>query len=89
MGAGGGYSTELLARAVAPSGAVYAQDAPDASPRARERLEARMKTAAMKSVVRVERPFDDPVPSDVRDLDLVTFFFAYHARPTCRSTAPG
>jgi predicted methyltransferase len=78
MGAGGGYSTELLARAVAPSGAVYAQDAPDASPRARERLEARMKTAAMKSVVRVERPFDDPVPSDVRDLDLVTFFFAYH-----------
>lgn len=24
------------------------------------------------------RPFDDPVPADVRDLDLITFFFAYH-----------
>jgi len=24
------------------------------------------------------RPFDDPLPADVRDLDLVTFFFFYH-----------
>jgi predicted methyltransferase len=78
MGAGGGYSTELLARAVAPTGVVYGQDAPDASPRAKERFDARTKTPAMKNVVRVERPFDDPVPADVRDLDLITFFFAYH-----------
>src|SRR4051812_44502416 len=41
MGAGGGYSTELLARAVAPGGVVYGQDAPDASERAKERFEAR------------------------------------------------
>ena len=78
MGAGGGYSTELLARAVAPTGIVYAQDSPDAGPRAKERFEARMKTPAMKNVVRLERPFDDPVPPDVRDLDLITFFFFYH-----------
>ncbi len=78
MGAGGGYSTELLARAVGPAGAVYAQDAPDANPRARERFEARMKTPAMKNVVRLERPFDDPLPPGVRDLDMVTFFFFYH-----------
>src|SRR5262245_41793644 len=29
MGAGGGYSTELLARAVGPGGVVYGQNAPD------------------------------------------------------------
>jgi predicted methyltransferase len=78
MGAGGGYSTELLARAVGPSGTVYAQDAADANPRARERFDARIKTPAMKNVVRLERPFDDPVPAEVRSLDVVTFFFFYH-----------
>src|SRR3954451_1119561 len=62
MGAGGGYSTELLARAVAPGGVVYAQDAPDASERAKERFDARMRTPAMKNVQRLARPFDDPVP---------------------------
>ena len=30
MGAGGGYSTELMARAVAPNGKVYGQNPPDA-----------------------------------------------------------
>ena len=24
------------------------------------------------------RPFDDPLPADVRDLDLITFLFFYH-----------
>src|SRR5262245_30213234 len=42
MGAGGGYSTELLARSVGPTGIVYAQNAPNVSPRAKERFEARM-----------------------------------------------
>jgi predicted methyltransferase len=78
MGAGGGYSTELLARAAGPRGAVYAQESPAASPRARERFEERAKTSAMKNVVRVLRDYDDPIPPNVRDLDLVTFFFAYH-----------
>src|SRR5437899_12315360 len=32
----------------------------------------------MRNVVRVLRAYDDPVPSGVRDLDLITFFFAYH-----------
>jgi predicted methyltransferase len=73
MGAGGGYSTELMARAVGPSGTVYGQDS-----QARERFDERAKGAAMKNVVRVVRPFDDPVPPDVKDLDLVTFFFFYH-----------
>jgi predicted methyltransferase len=77
MGAGAGYSTELMARAVSPSGKVYGQDFETAA-RAKERFEARMKTDAMKNVVALERPFDDPLPDDVRNLDLVTFFFFYH-----------
>jgi predicted methyltransferase len=78
MGAGGGYSTELMARAVGPSGKVYGQDSADTNARARERFEARMKTPAMKNVVPLVRNFDDPVPADVHDLDLITFFFFYH-----------
>ena len=78
MGAGGGYSTELMARAAGPSGKVYGQNAPDLGGRAKERIEARVQTPAMKNVVMLARPFDDPVPADVRDFDLITFFFYYH-----------
>jgi predicted methyltransferase len=78
MGAGGGYSTELMARAVAPGGTVYGQNPADIFPRAKENFLARMKTAAMKDAVALERPFDDPVPADMHDLDLITFLFYYH-----------
>jgi predicted methyltransferase len=78
MGAGGGYSTELMARAVGSAGVVYAQDAEPINARAKEAFEARAKTPAMKNVVRALRPFDDPVPPDAKDLDLITFFFFYH-----------
>ena len=73
MGAGGGYSTELMARAVGATGKVYGQD-----DKARERFEARAKTPAMANVTYVVRAFDDPVPPDVKNLDVVTYFFAYH-----------
>ena len=46
MGAGGGYSTELMARAVGPSGKVYGQNAQE-----RERFVERLKTPAMKKPV--------------------------------------
>jgi len=78
MGAGGGYSTELMARAVAPNGVVYGQNPPDFGGRAKESFEARIKTPPMKDVIVDLRKFDDPVPPDVKDLDLITFFFAYH-----------
>jgi predicted methyltransferase len=78
MGAGGGYSTELMARAVAPKGTVYAQNMPNLFQKAKANFEARMQTPAMKSVTPLFRPFDDPTPAEVRDLDLITFFFFYH-----------
>jgi len=78
MGAGAGYSTELLARAVGPRGTVYAQDAPAIAERLKGRFDERAKSPAMKNVVRVVRDYDDPLPPEARDLDLVTFFFFYH-----------
>src|SRR5246127_5666857 len=78
MGAGGGYSTELMARAVAPNGVVYGQNPADIGERAKTRFDARLKTPAGKNIVSVARPFDDPLPADVRDLDLITFLFFYH-----------
>jgi predicted methyltransferase len=78
MGAGAGYSTELLARAVGPGGKVYAQESPEGSPRARERFAERAKTPAMRNVVQVLRAYDDPAPPGAPQFDLVTFFFAYH-----------
>lgn len=78
MGAGGGYSTELMARAVAPNGVVYGQNAADLGERQKTSFEARTKSPAGKNIVSVVRPFDDPVPPDVKDLDLITFFFFYH-----------
>src|SRR6185503_17309721 len=62
MGAGGGYSTELMARSVGPTGKVYGQDSAETNARARERFVARMKTPPMSKVIEVVRPFDDPLP---------------------------
>lgn len=81
IGAGGGYSTELLARGVGPSGVVYAQDPPGSNERALAAFTARAKGPAMKNVVRVLRPFEDPVPPEARGLDMITCFFEYHEAP--------
>jgi len=78
MGAGGGYSTEMLARIVAPGGTVYSQNPAGMFPGAIKAYEARSKSPAMKNAVRVERPFEDPLPPGVAGLDLITFFFFYH-----------
>src|SRR6202047_3502920 len=65
MGAGGGYSTELIARAVAPNGKVYGQNPADLPEKPKATFEVRLKTPAMKDVVADIRPFDDPVAPDV------------------------
>ena len=74
-----GYSAELLARAVGPSGAVYAQDSAAVIERfVKDKFDIRARKPVMKNVVHVVREFDDPIPPDVSNLDLITFFFAYH-----------
>jgi len=79
MEANAGYSTELLARTVGPSGTVYAQDSAAVIERfVKDKFDIRAKKPVMKNVVHVVRNFDDPIPPDVGGLDLITFFFAYH-----------
>src|SRR5262245_62425425 len=67
-----------MARAVAPAGVVYGQNPADLPERAKTRFEARLKTPAGKNIVSLVRPFDDPVPANVGNLDLITFLFFYH-----------
>ena len=71
MGAGGGYSTELMARAVAPNGKAYGQYPADGPQRAIDAFNARLKAPAMSNAVADFRPFDDPIPPDVSNLDLI------------------
>jgi predicted methyltransferase len=78
MGAGAGYSTELLARAVGARGVVYAQESAAVMERVKDKFDIRAQSPAMKNVVHMIRNYDDPVPADVKGLDLITFFFAYH-----------
>jgi predicted methyltransferase len=78
MGAGAGYSTELLARAVGPGGAVYAQESAFVMERVKDKFDIRAQSPAMKNVTHIIRNYDDPVSPDVSGLDMITFFFAYH-----------
>jgi predicted methyltransferase len=71
MEASAGYSTELLA--------VYAQDSAAVIERfVKDKFDIRAQKPAMKNVVHVIRDFDDPIPPEIGQFDLITFFFAYH-----------
>jgi predicted methyltransferase len=78
MGAGAGYSTELMARAVGPRGVVYAQESALVMERVKDRFDIRAQKPDMKNVVHAIRNYDDPIPPEAGSLDLITFFFAYH-----------
>ena len=79
MGAGGGYTTELLQRAVGTSGLVYGQNSPGLLEKFLEKpWSARLAKPLMQRVVRLNRDFDAPFTADVRPLDAVTLVFFYH-----------
>ena len=118
LSAAGGYTTELLARAIGPSGVVYGQSrprdpsraptppaapegnsnptaasgtapttapappagAPRPSPVALEERDSALRSAGVKAapITAVVRPFEDPVPPELADFDLVTLMFNYH-----------
>jgi predicted methyltransferase len=79
IGAGGGYTTELLARAVGPKGVVYAQNTKTIIEKfVGPAWEKRLASPADKNVKGVVREFDEPLPPDAKDLDLVVIAFIYH-----------
>ena len=79
LGAGGGYTAELLARTVGPTGKVYAQNSQFLLDRfAQQPWTERLTKPVMANVVRLDRPFDDPFPPDVKDLDAVLIVLFYH-----------
>jgi predicted methyltransferase len=79
LGAGLGYTAELLARIVGPKGVVYAQNDKFILERfAQAPWSARLRKPVMKNVVRVDREFDDPLPPEIRDLDAVLMILFYH-----------
>jgi predicted methyltransferase len=79
LGAGSGYTTELLARSVGPTGAVYAQnDKLTIEKFVGESWSKRLARPVNGNVVRMDRELDAPFTAAARDLDLVTLLFAYH-----------
>ena len=88
LSTGGGYTAELLARSVAPTGKAYGQSVPrppqsDPLPAGRlsssEALEERAQRAHLTNLAPIVRALNDPVPSYLQgQLDLVTLIFNYH-----------
>ena len=79
IGAGTGYTTELLARAVGPDGEVVGHNTPFVLKRfAEEGWSARLAKPINANVTRVDRPFDDPFGAEVRDLDAAINVLFYH-----------
>ena len=79
LGAGFGYTTELLARAVGPTGKVYGQNPKFVLERFAEKgWSARLGKPVMANVVRVDREFVDPLPPELHDLDAVVNVLFYH-----------
>ena len=73
IAAGGGYTTELMALAVGPTGKVFAQ-----RESAGAALTKRLADHPQSNIVVVLRPFEDPVPPDAPKLDLITIVNNYH-----------
>jgi predicted methyltransferase len=77
--AGGGYTTELLARAVAPGGVVYGENPKWALEKFAEKpWSERLTREAVKNVVRADRELDDPMPPEATGLDVVVSNANYH-----------
>ncbi|HEY8042157.1 MAG TPA: SAM-dependent methyltransferase [Polyangiaceae bacterium] len=78
IGSWEGYTAELLARAVAPDGVVYAQDPPEFDKFTHATWEERAKRPPFARIVRVARSFEDPVPPGTPPLDIVFSVLFYH-----------
>jgi predicted methyltransferase len=73
VSAGAGYTSQLIALAVAPNGKLWAQ-----AQRIGPSLTKRMAEHPQPNLIVVERSFEDPVPPDALPLDLITIVNNYH-----------
>jgi predicted methyltransferase len=78
IASGTGYTTELLARAVAPKGKVWAENPPAFLKFVEGPFKERMARPAMKDVVRTDRELVTPFPADAKNLDAVVCVLVYH-----------
>lgn len=79
IGAGGGYTTELLARVVGPGGKVYAENPQDMLEKYfGKEWNARIAKPVNANVVSFVHPTDDPLPPEAKDLDVVLIHLLYH-----------
>jgi len=79
LAAGRGYTAELLARVVGPTGVVFAENPKFILEKfAAEPWAARLQKPVMTPVVRVDRELDDPLPPEAKDLDAVLCVLFYH-----------
>jgi predicted methyltransferase len=79
LAAGGGYTTELLVRAVGATGKVWAQNPAFVRDKFVSKVwPERLARPVNKAVVRVDREMNDPLPKDAVDLDMVVMAFFYH-----------
>jgi predicted methyltransferase len=73
ISAGAGYTTQLMALAVGPTGKVWAQ-----APNPGQALQKRLADHPQANIVVVKRPFEDPVPEEATGLDVITLVNNYH-----------
>jgi len=78
LGAGQGYTSELVARVVGKDGKVHLHNPPQWGRFVDKPLEQRLTKPEMANVANYKRPFDDPLPGDVKNLDLVLAVLCYH-----------
>ena len=82
IGAGGGYTSELLARITGPLGKVYGQNSPLVLARFAEKpWTERLAKPVNANIVRLDTPFDAPFPADFAEqgkLDAVINILFYH-----------
>lgn len=79
LAASGGYTTEVLSRAVGPTGVVYGQNSQMILDKfAGKPWAARIAKPINKNIVSVTRDFEDPLPPEAKDLDAVVMVLFYH-----------
>jgi len=79
MFSGGGYTVELLARAVGEAGEIYGVNSPFFLEKFAEApWSARLERPVNAKVTRLDREFDAPFPDDIAELDRVFSVLVYH-----------